>query len=84
MQKKPKSVDVNFPEEVEEHEADDEIFTAFEHGGKPSQNTGRDKWKAGKAGRYSNNSERCPNVPSEIGRKNTEVGMLSDNRQPRH
>ena len=27
--KKPKSVDVNFPEEVEEHEADDEIFTAL-------------------------------------------------------
>ena len=29
MQKKPKSGDVNFPEGVEEHEADDEIFTAL-------------------------------------------------------
>ena len=29
MQKNVKSGDVNFPEEVEEHEADDEIFTAL-------------------------------------------------------
>ena len=82
--KKAKSGDVNFPEVEEQWRGRRRNLYSFEHGRKPSQNTGRDKSKVGKAGYYSNNSERCSSVSSETGRKNTEVGMLSNNRQPRH
>ena len=79
--KNAKIRDINFFEEVEEPT---KYFDVFEHHWRPSQSTRRDKSIAGNAGSFSNNSNRCPRVPSEIGRKNTQLGMLSNDRQPGH
>ena len=68
--KKTKSGDVNFPEGVEEHEAEDKIFTALNMA-EGLHKTLEEKSKAGKARCYPNNSQRCPSVPQENGGKNT-------------